>query len=524
NVETFHRMSLQWFQINTHTPTISYMNCFLLSTSCLSLLLLFLFPSRGKCQNIYQELPKQQDLPKVNLDVELLLNSSHQEIPLKLADVVYLALQNNRDLKIAYLVRIVDQKQLFETESQFNPTFGTQLSVNVNNSQTGSSINTNTTAAASANFNLKIPSGGNLTLTWQGQNQLSRVNSSDSYTDTNTLSQSFNFNFSQPLLRGFGKELNILSIKRAKLTENANILNFKNTIGQTITNTILNYRNLLLAQEKLKIEQLSFANAKKDLERLEALFQFGRIAKNDLVERQSDIAQQEVNLVNTQTSLEQAISDLTKVIDLPVTKKLIAIETPTPPTSLNLPSFDEMLELAKSNNSGYLSAINAVENAKFSLAEAKNQQQLDLKFNVSYALNNASNTQDTNNLSSSLILNHEFGNASQDNAVSKSEISLQNANYSLTKTHDNLREELKNKIRNVQDTFKQIKLAQQATKLAESKVINAKEKMRLMTDIITFEKGLVDAKNQELNATINHLNSMTQLEQFLGTTLYKWVG
>ncbi|MFM6312863.1 MAG: TolC family protein, partial [Dolichospermum sp.] len=191
-----------------------------------------------------------------------------------------------------------------------------------------------------------------------------------------------------------------------------------------------------------------------------------------------------------------------------------------------LPSFDEMLELAKSNNSGYLSAINAVENAKFSLAEAKNQQQLDLKFNVSYALNNASNTQDTNknNLSSSLILNHEFGNASQDNAVSKSEISLQNANYSLTKTHDNLREELKNKIRNVQDTFKQIKLAQQATKLAESKVINAKEKMRLMTDIITFEKGLVDAKNQELNATINHLNSMTQLEQFLGTTLYKWVG
>ncbi|MFM6368717.1 MAG: TolC family protein, partial [Dolichospermum sp.] len=213
------------------------MNCFLLSTSCLSLLLLFLFPSRGKCQNIYQELPKQQDLPKVNLDVELLLNSSHQEIPLKLADVVYLALQNNRDLKIAYLVRIVDQKQLFETESQFNPTFGTQLSVNVNNSQTGSSINTNTTAAASANFNLKIPSGGNLTLTWQGQNQLSRVNSSDSYTDTNTLSQSFNFNFSQPLLRGFGKELNILSIKRAKLTENANILNFKNTIAQTITNT-----------------------------------------------------------------------------------------------------------------------------------------------------------------------------------------------------------------------------------------------------------------------------------------------
>jgi outer membrane protein TolC len=284
----------------------------------------------------------------------------------------------------------------------------------------------------------------------------------------------------------------------------------------------------LLAQERLKIEQLSFANAKKDLDRLQALFEFGRIPKNDLVERQADIAQQEVNLLNTQSSLEQAISELTKTIDLPITKKLIAIETPTPPTSLNLPVFTEMLELAKANNTGYLAAVNAVENAKFGITEAKNQQQLDLKLNVSYGFNSASNTQDTNNLSSSLILNREFGNLSQDNAVVKSEISLQNANYTLAKTQDNLNEELRNKTRTVKDTFKQIELAQQARKLAASKVINAKERMRLssnisMTDIINFEKSLVDTQNQELNAIINHLNSITQLEQLLGITTSRWV-
>jgi outer membrane protein TolC len=312
------------------------------------------------------------------------------------------------------------------------------------------------------------------------------------------------------------------------LTENANILNLKNTISQTITNTILSYRNLLLAQERLKIEQLSFTNAKKDLERLQALFEFGRISKNDLVQRQADIAQQEVNLVNTQSSLEQAIYELIKIIDLPTTKKLIAIETPTPPTSLNLPAFTEMLELAKTNNIGYLAAVNAVESGKFAIAEAKNQQKLDLKLNLIYGFNSASNAQSANNIGSSLILNREFGNLSQNNTLVKSEISLQNANYTLAKTQDNLNEELKNKIRNVKDTFKQIELAQQARKLAEAKIINAKERMRLssnisMTDIINFEKSLVDAQNQELNAIINHLNSITQLEQFLGITLSKWV-
>ncbi|MFM6152948.1 MAG: TolC family protein, partial [Sphaerospermopsis kisseleviana] len=80
----------------------------LFKTSSLSLLLIFLFPSLGKCQN----LPNQPILIQSNPDLQLLLNNSSQELPLKLADAVYLALQNNRDLKIAYLQRILDQKQL----------------------------------------------------------------------------------------------------------------------------------------------------------------------------------------------------------------------------------------------------------------------------------------------------------------------------------------------------------------------------------------------------------------------------
>ena len=497
------------------------MNRFLLPISSLFLLLIFLFSGLGKSQTI----PNKPNLQESNFDGQLILNNSSQELPLRLDDAVYLALQNNRDLKIAYLQRILDQKQLAETESQFNPTFTPQLSLNFNKNQAGNNTNNDITTALGANFNLKIPTGGNLSLTWQGQNLLSGTSS---LSDTNTLSQSVNLNFSQPLLKDFGRELNTLSIKRSRLTENANILNMKNTISQTITNTILSYRNLLLAQERLKIEQLSFTNAKKDLERLQALFEFGRISKNDLVQRQADIAQQEVNLVNTQSSLEQAIYELIKIIDLPTTKKLIAIETPTPPTSLNLPAFTEMLELAKTNNIGYLAAVNAVENAKFAIAEAKNQQKLDLKLNLIYGFNSASNAQSANNIGSSLILNREFGNLSQNNTLVKSEISLQNANYTLAKTQDNLNEELKNKIRNVKDTFKQIELAQQARKLAEAKIINAKERMRLssnisMTDIINFEKSLVDAQNQELNAIINHLNSITLLEQFLVITLSKWV-
>ncbi|MTJ09591.1 TolC family protein [Anabaena sp. UHCC 0204] len=498
-------------------------NSSLLQTSFLSLLLVFLFPSLGKCQDI----PNQQDLPKVNSELQLLLNKPNQDIPLKLIDAVYLALQNNRDLKIAYLQRILDKQQLAETESQFNPTFGTQLSWDFNNNETGSNSSTNKNAALGANFKLKLPTGTNLSLRWQGRNQVFNNSSFSSYSSTDILNQGLNLSLSQPLLRGFGTYLNTLNIKRARLTENTNILFFKNTISQTITNTILVYRNLLLAQERLKIEELSFANAKKELEQLEALFAEGKITKSDLVERQADLAQKEVNLVNVQTNLIQAISDLTKITDLPL-KMLIAAEKPAPPTSLDLPTFEEMLKLAQDNNTSYLIAINSVENAKFTIAEAKDQQRLDLRLNVNYGFNSASNSDDTNSVTSSLVLSREFGNLSQDNAVYKSEIALQKANYNLAKTQDDLNEELRNKIRNAKDSFKQIELARLALNLAELRLNNAKEKMKSdsntsMTDIINFERGLVDAQNQELNAVINHLNSMTQLEQFLGITLNKWI-
>ncbi|MBW4604443.1 MAG: TolC family protein [Calothrix sp. FI2-JRJ7] len=72
--------------------------------------------------------------------------------------------------------------------------------------------------------------------------------------------------FSQPLLRGAGTDINKVSIQAARLTETINVLSLKSTLTNTITNAILAYRNLLRAQERLKIEQLSLKSAQELLE------------------------------------------------------------------------------------------------------------------------------------------------------------------------------------------------------------------------------------------------------------------
>ncbi|TPX28030.1 TolC family protein [Cylindrospermopsis raciborskii] len=509
-------------------------NVFLLKTSFLSLCLVCFLPNLVKAQDV----PSQQDLPKVNPEIQLLLSQPNQDIPLKLVDAVYLALQNNRDVKIAYLQRIVDKARLSESESIFSPTLRPQLSLNLNAREPGDSgptktdIITNTTARIGAGINLKLPTGASLNLGWNGENVWKGQYSKDSssylpLTDPNILSQDVSFSISQPLLKDFGVYLNTLNIRRAKLTESTNVLNFRNSIAQTITNSVVTYRNLLLAQERLKIEEDSFASAKAELDKLQLLFTEGKITKNDLIQRQADIAQKEFNLVNVKTNLTEAIASLTKLTDLPL-KMLIAVEKPLPPDSLNLPTFEEMIKLAENNNIRYLFAVNAVENAKLSLAEAKNQQSLDLTLNLRYGFNSFSYQRDSGNFTSSLVLSREFGNLSQDNAVLKSEVNLQQAEYSLANTRVDINEQLRNRVRNVRDSFTQIQLSKQSTNLAELRLNSAREKIKSgdnvsTTDIINFEKGLVDAKNQELNVTISHLNSMTQLEEFLGMTLNKWL-
>ncbi|MFB2645180.1 TolC family protein [Raphidiopsis sp. BLCC-F218] len=285
---------------------------FFLKTSFVLCSLVCLLPNLVKAQDV----PSQQDLPKVNPDIQLLLSQPNQDIPLKLVDAVYLALQNNRDVKIAYLQRIVDKARLSESESIFSPTVRPQLYLNLNAREpewdraTTTDIITDTTAGVGAGISLKLPTGAFLNLGWNGANVWEGKYSKDSssylpLTDPNVLRQDVSFSISQPLLKNFGVYLNTLSLRRARLTESTNILNFRNSIAQTITNSVVTYRNLLLAQERLKIEEDSFASAKEELEKSQVLFAEGKINRNDLIQRQADIAQKEFNLVNVKTNLTE---------------------------------------------------------------------------------------------------------------------------------------------------------------------------------------------------------------------------
>lgn len=445
-------------------------------------------------------------------------------LELTLSDVVFLAIQNNREIKNAYLQRIIDRQDLAVTEDEFVPNFTPTISVSIDRNNTnGNTIGTRQLNAG-ITFAVKIPTGANFQVEWTGLRRLQDINSLGS--NENILGQNLELSINQPLMRGRGIDVNTAPVKIARLTEDINIFALKSTLISTITEAIQAYRNLLQSQERVKIEQLSLISAQRQFEVLKALIEAGRRARVELVQSEADIANRQVSLLAARNTLEQSRLDLIQVLDIEQEIPIIASEIPKLGTKTEL-NDEQLQQLALVNNPDYLQSFKQVEISQLNLLLSEDRKRWGLDFNVGYNLNNTG-ADDRDNWRAGLTLSREFGNLELEQGVERSQVNLRRDQNELEEAEESLKIDLENRIRDVRFNFQQVELARRARELAEQQLANEREKLKLgvegarIIDIVDFENDLVRAKNTELNAIIDYLNSLTRLEETVGITLDSW--
>ncbi|MEO1433529.1 MAG: TolC family protein [Cyanobacteria bacterium J06633_8] len=428
---------------------------------------------------------------------------------LVLQDVVVLVLANNTEIKNAYLDRIVDRGELAVAEDKFKPDFTPTLSVSTN--RIGNTTNTNSNL--DAKVVMKIPTGAEISFGWSGNTEINSIN--------NSFDQNLQLNIRQPLLRGAGITVNKASIKLARINEQSNIINLKKILTDTITRSIVTYRELLQAQEAVKIEQLSLKNAQESLEVTKALIAAGRVAPVEIVQAEASIANRRLSLVAAQNSLESSKLALLAVLDIDKNTNIQAAEIPkVEPVKLDL---NQLKQTAIKNQPSYLQSELNLETNKIGLILAKDEKRWDLSLNVD--INDGSNQ--TNDARAGLSMSRTIGNLSLQQTVKQAQINLQQSENTFKDINENLEIELQDRIRNVNLSFSQLELAKQATQLSKRQLNIEQQKQRLggttrVIDIVNFQNDLVQAQNAELSAKIGYLNALTQLDQFLGTTLQTW--
>jgi outer membrane protein TolC len=439
-------------------------------------------------------------------------------IQLTLSDVVILALENNRSIKNAYLERIAQRQDLVVAESKFSPNFTPTVSISL--AQFGS----NRPAAnsdAGLEATVKIPTGAQLSFRWAANGQT--LNSNDSILDPvdNGFGQNLQLSFKQPLLRGAGVNVNKASIDIARLTEQINILDLKSTLSNIITDAIIAYRELLRTQERLKIAQLSLKSAQDFLEINQALIEAGRLAPVDIVQSETDVANRQVSLIEAQNSFDAARLALLNILDIDQNVAIVPAEVLTAsPVPLDS---NKLMQLALANQPEYLKAQLDIDRTNLTLLQAQNNRLWDLSLNTSYGYDFSS----TSDVRAGLGLSYEFGNLTAEQDFQRSRVNQLQAENTLQEQRKSLELKVTDSIRDARLSFAQVELARKATQLSEKQLEIAREKQKLGRPITVFElvrlqNDLVQARNQELNATISYLNALTRLDQTLGTTLDTW--
>ncbi len=150
---------------------------------------------------------------------------------------------------------------------------------------------------ADATLSQPLPTGTTLTLS----GGFARSNSSA--LDDPEYSGTWNIGVVQSLLRGFGTDVNLVSLRRARNNDAIGGLAFRDAALQLVERVISKYWELALAQQTLEIRRFSLGLAEEQLRLNEALVSVGKLAGSARVSAQAEVAAQRAVLVDAEAGL-----------------------------------------------------------------------------------------------------------------------------------------------------------------------------------------------------------------------------
>ncbi|MBD2313721.1 TolC family protein [Desertifilum sp. FACHB-1129] len=471
----------------------------------------------------YSQVPQPENLPGA-FSVPDTSTLQLEGTILTLNDVVLLAVENNREIKNAYLERVVQRQDLAVAEDKFNPNFIPRLALNVSRNENGQLFTSLGGLDVGTTISSRMPTGATIELSWLMNQQLRDSNRNEA-SNQGELKSDFRIGVRQPLLRGSGISVNRASIESARLTEQINLLNLQSTLSNKVTETILAYRRLMQAQEELKNAQVTLTTTRRLQEITQALIDAGRTARVDLVQSQADVANQELNFLQAQNAVEQARISLLDLLDLDENLPIVATEpilTQTP--VLNA---EELQQFVYERNPEYRIADLTVNRTQYDLIQANDERRWNLDLDVSYGNNASSLVNENRDLQAGLVFSREFGDLTIEQRYKRSQINALQAENNLQNLRESLNLQVNDRVRNVNLRRTQVEQARQARELAEQNLSNEQIKLGLgrdtsIRDVVAAQNALSQARSREVQTIIEYLNAITDLDRILGTTLETW--
>jgi len=129
-----------------------------------------------------------------------------------------------------------------------------------------------------------------------------------------TRSNNFQVNASLPLFAGFQQ---VNAVKRNELALQASEQDALSAQNDVTLSIITSYLNILFAEELIKTAELQRNTTRQQLDRTRVLFKAGTVAENAVLDLESQLASDELSLINAQNQRDISRLNLVQLLNLP---------------------------------------------------------------------------------------------------------------------------------------------------------------------------------------------------------------
>ncbi len=462
--------------------------------------------------------------------------------PMSLTDCLQQALQQNFDVQIQRYQPQISLYDLRAAYGGFDPTFNISGQHNYDVSPSRfSTFTTNQTPATVSDENsfnsgltgelplsgLQYTFSGNISETY-GNNGLPFDNSFGSIGVTLT----------QPLLKGFWIDTTRLNIRVAKNRLKYSEQGLRQQLITSVTAVVNAYYELIFAQQNVQVQQQALDLAQTQLDQDKQRVQIGTLAVLAVQQDESQVAQNQANLIAAQSTLDTDQNTLKNLLTDDYSKWH---DTDIQPTA-TLEAAQESIDLQDSWSKGMterpdlLQAKLNVEQQGIQLKYYRNQLFPALDLIGSYGFNGASREFDGSFdqvregnapfYSYGAQLTMPLSNVGPRNQYKSTKATLQQILLQLKQLEQNVMVEIDNSVKQVESDYQSVQATKQARIYAEA-ALDAEQKTYAVGkattfEVLTYQNNLTAARSQEIRSLANYEEALAALAQQEGTILEQY--
>ena len=446
---------------------------------------------------------------------------------LSLRDAIMLALRFNPNIANAELDRITQKYELRVAEHDFEWQPGLTGAANYSRQHTPFGTTTNETYDITPSASKKNSIGTDLTISMPNTYSGGSGNSND-------YNPELALEVKQPLLRGFGRRVNLAPLENAYDTELQNKLDLQDTVIRQILSVIQDYRVLVTDNNNLQTAKESLQSTIKREHDTAAQIRAGRLPRTEIVEQQAQIASLRLGVtqaIDTQSQdKHKLLADIGLDPDYPIN-----VPNDVSMPLAKLPKLDETIDYALKHNLPYVKFLIEFRKIKRDLYIAKDNLRWQLDLDAAVTTGTTADidpgiskltTGRINGQTVGLKLTVPIDNLSLKSQLAAATVSYQKTQINIADQQRQLRTAIKDSLINIASLIEQVKISEEQVKLNqrsyELEVKKQQAGKAASLDVSVAQDKWIQSKRTLISAKISYLDAVTSLDATLARTLEIW--